>query len=492
MFKKPSFNFSLNQKLVFMMLFLSFILISALLLIYSQAERNLFREIERQTRELTKAIQIGVEEVTASGATDEARLSKYLKALNAKGIKEISVISNANEVVASTNLSRIGQPLTYKKRELIIKAELGEPVSEEGRTYNVILPVIAGDTQYGYLHLKINKDDFSSFLRMNTVKKIVATILVFGMGIVITLSLSRRYIRPIKRIADAAVRIAAGDLNQNIPIGSRDEVGQLAEGFNFMVKKLRENRALEKRLREAEHLSGLGQLSQNMAHEIRNPLNFISLSIDHIRGKYRPDATPDREEFNDLISGIKQEVDRLNKLVSDFLNYGRPINLNLQKVKIEELLQDVFSLIWAKAEADGIHIRKEFISTCQLDVDPDLLKSCILNVINNAFHSMEVSGKEKLLTVKTQSLGQEFVLSIIDNGKGVLSEHLTKIFEPFFSTKQNGLGLGLPMTKRVIEEHGGRIEFNSVEGEGSEIKLILPIHSLPYATNHNPVIQHPA
>ncbi len=456
-----------------MMLFLSFILISALLFIYSQAERNLFREIERQTRELTKAIQIGVEEVTASGTTDEARLSKYLKDLNAKGIKEISIISNANEVVASTNPSKIGQPLAYKKRELIIKAELGEPVSEEGRTYNIILPVIAGDTQYGYLLLKINKDDFSHFLRMNTVKKIAATIFVFGIGIVITLILSRQYTRPIQKVADAAMRIAAGDLNQSIPIQSRDEVGQLAEGFNFMVKKLRENRVLEKRLREAEHLSGLGQLSRNIAHEIRNPLNFINLSIDHIREKY---GVLDQGKFNDLVSGIKQEIERLNKLVNDFLNYGRPIKLNIQRVKIEELLEDVISLTWAKAEADGISIVKGYLPIHELDVDPDLFKSCVLNVISNAFHSMGASGRKGILTVKTGSVGDEFVLSITDNGKGVSPENLSKIFEPFFSTKQNGLGLGLPMAKRVIEEHGGRVELNSVAGEGSEVKLILPFH----------------
>ncbi|MDA8340510.1 MAG: hypothetical protein M0Z70_14515, partial [Nitrospiraceae bacterium] len=103
MVEKFSFNLSLNRKLILIMLFLSFILISVLMFLYSQSEQALFRERERQTMELTKAIQIGVEEVTASGATDEARLSKYLKELNAKGVKEISIISNADEIVASTN-----------------------------------------------------------------------------------------------------------------------------------------------------------------------------------------------------------------------------------------------------------------------------------------------------------------------------------------------------------------------------------------------------
>ncbi len=472
---KLASDLSLYKKLILMMLFLSFILVSVLSLLYAQSQSNLFRKIERQTTELTKAIQIGVEEITASGVTDEARLSNYLRNLNARGVKEISIISNADEIVASTNPAKIGEPLTRKKKDLIIKAELGEPVSEEGRTYNVILPVIADNIQHGYIHLKINKDDFSGILRRNFINRILATIFVFGIGIVIALILSKRYTQPIRNVVNAAMRVAAGDLNQNIPVKSRDEIGQLSESFNFMVQKLRESRVLEERLREAEHLSGLGQLSRNMAHEIRNPLNFINLSIDHIGGKYMPDGEESRKMFDNLISGIKQEIHRLNKLVNDFLDYGRPIKLNIQKVRVEELLDGVMALVWAKAEADGISIVKDYSTDVEIDVDNDLFKSCILNIITNAFHAMEKSENGGFLRVKTEAVGDEFILSITDNGVGVPPENLSRIFEPFFSTKQNGLGLGLLMTSRVMEEHGGRVEFNGVEGKGSEVKLILPL-----------------
>ncbi|MCL4490326.1 MAG: ATP-binding protein [Nitrospirae bacterium] len=475
MFGKAYFNFSLNKKLIFMMMFLSFILISILMFFYSQAEQSLSREIERQTKELTKAIQIGVEEVTGSGTTDEARLSKYLKELNAKGVKEISIISNADEIVASTNPSKIGQPLTHKKKELIIKAELGEPVSEEGRTYNIIIPVVAGETQYGYVHLKINKDDFSDLLRVNAAKRILATVFVFGLGTIMTIILSRQYTRPIQRIVDASMRVAAGDLNQNLPVKGKDEIGQLSETFNFMVMKLKENRILEERLREAEHLSGLGQLSRSMAHEIRNPLNFINLSIDHIGEKYRPEDPGRQEKFTNLISGIKQEIQRLNSLVNDFLDYSRPLKLNRQRVRIGLLLEDVLALVWAKAEADGINITRQRTSDVELTVDPVLFKSCILNVITNAFHAIGSSQGIGTLKIDEEVSGNEFCLSIADNGEGVSPENIEKIFEPFFSTKQDGLGLGLPMTRRVMEEHGGRVEFNSSAGEGSEVKLILPL-----------------
>ncbi|HSB52266.1 MAG TPA: ATP-binding protein [Dissulfurispiraceae bacterium] len=482
MLKRLSFNLSLNMKLILMMLFLSFILVAILMFFYTRSEKRLLLEMERQASELTKAIQIGVEEVTGHAATDEARLAKYLEKLNAKGINEISIISNTDEIVASSNPSKVGQAITHKRKELIIKAELGEPVSEEGRAFNVILPVIAGNTQYGYVHLKINKDDFSEILQRSAIERIAATVFIFGVGILITVILSRHYTRPIRQVVRASKRVAAGDLNQNIPVKSRDEIGELSETFNFMVRKLKESRTLEERLREAEHLSALGQLSRNIAHEIRNPLNFINLSIDHMSEKYKPEDPAKQEKFANLIGGIKQEVQRLDKLVNDYLDYSRPMKLNKRRVRVDGLLADVIDLVWAKAEADRIELERESCERCtslELDVDPDLLKSCILNVIGNAFHATAATERPGMITVRTDLVNDEFVISVRDNGKGVSRENLSRIFEPFFSTRQDGLGLGLPMTKRVVEEHGGRVEFVTVEGEGSEVRLFLPLRKAP-------------
>ncbi|MGO9379882.1 MAG: ATP-binding protein [Dissulfurispiraceae bacterium] len=476
MFKKIKVRFSLNMRLTMIMLFLSFILISILLFLYSESEKKLFTELERHTTELTKAIQIGVEEVTTGkGKSDAAKLAQYLKKQNTKGVNEISIINNTDEIVASTNPQRVGEPMTHKKKELIIKAELGEPVSEEGKTFNVILPVVAGDTQYGYIHLKINKDDFSDVLRSNAISRVIATLFVFGIGIIFTLILSRQYTRPIERVVNAAMRVAAGDLNQQLKVTSKDEIGKLAESFNFMITKLRAARTLEEKLREAEHLSGLGQLSRHMAHEIRNPLNFISLSIDHIGEKYRPDDKVNADKFGSLISGIRQEITRLDKLVSDFLDYSRPLSLTRQMVNVKGLLDDIIDLIWARADVEGIKIVKDYDASVELYLDPDLFKTCVLNVVTNSFHAMASTEEEKILTIKTSIDKDVFVLSISDNGEGVAQENLPKIFEPFFSTREAGLGLGLPLTRRVIEEHGGRVDFKSEPSKGSEMIFTIPL-----------------
>lgn len=475
MFLKDYFlSLSLNKKLIIIMVLLSFLLITVLQYLYAQSEEALLDELENQTAELSKAIQVGVEEVTSRGYTDEMRLQNYLKKLNAKGIKEISIISNSDEIVSSTNPQKIGQDVSPLKKERIIKAELGEPVSKEGKVYNVILPVVAGNEHYGYIHLKINSEDFSKILKENAIKRIIATTTVFGVGIVISLLLSWMYTRPINSVVKAAKSVASGDLSINLQTNRKDEIGELTRSFNYMVEKLREKQAVEEKLREAEHLSGLVQLAKSVAHEIRNPLNFISLSIDHIKTKYLPQDEKEKQTFNNLIISIKNEIQRLNNLVEDFLDYGKSLKLNIQKTNLTQLINDVVSLISVKAEKDRVKIYSKIDELPYIFVDPEFIKTCLLNIILNSFQAMPEGGD---LVIRSYSLNGKVFIVIEDTGIGVSKENIQKIFDPFFSTRKDGLGLGLAMTKRIIEEHGGKITFESIEGKGSVVTIILPINN---------------
>lgn len=455
-----------------MMLLLSVTVITILMFLYAQSEKALMNELENQTAELSKAIQVGVEEVTSKGSTDQMRLRTYLKKLNAKGVKEISIISPMDEIVASTNLTKIGEQLGATKKERIIKAELGEPVSKEGKVYNVILPVVAGDEHYGYIHLTINIEDFSEIMQSHAIKRIVATSVVFGIGIILAVILSWMYTKPIHNIVNAARTVAAGDLSLELKTERKDEIGELTHSFNYMVQKLREERALEEKLREAEHLSGIAQLAKSIAHEIRNPLNFISLSIDHLKKKYMPQGNEDKAQFETLIVSIKHEIQRLNKLVGDFLEYGKPMRLSLEVIDLGNLIGEVLELVRAKAEKDGIRIRYRNGELPMLSVDPGLIKTCIFNIILNAFQAMPEGGD---LTVITKTSNGKAHIIVEDTGVGVSKENMQKLFDPFFSTKRTGLGLGLAMTKRVIEEHGGKADFQSTEGNGSVMTISLPI-----------------
>jgi len=461
---------SLRWKLIILLLCLNFALMSTLYIFYTQTEKRLLKEIEKQTADLTKAIQVGVEEVTRGGSN---KLSEYINKLNTKGIREVSIISNQQEIIASTNPQNIGKPITHRKKELIIKAELGEPVFEEENVYNVIVPVIAGNVQYGYIHLRINKDDFSNILRDNALKRIITTLIIFSIGIIITYFISTRYTKPIDNLTEAAQRVAQGDFSYRLELNRKDEIGRISESFNFMIQKLEENQILQKRLREAEYLAAIGQLSRTIAHEVRNPLNFINLSIDHLIEKLKKE-NENSNNYIKLLENMKQEIYRVNNLITEYLEYTKPLKLNKKTVSILEIIDEVVTLIEASAEKEGITIYKDYKIDFMLDIDIDLMKSCILNIIKNSIYAMK-DTEVKNLFIKTELLEDEILIKIKDTGSGVKEEFIEKIFEPFFSTKKGGLGLGLPLAKKVIEEHGGRIEILSKIGQGSEVNIYLPI-----------------
>jgi signal transduction histidine kinase len=464
---------SLNQKLISMMLLLSLSLMSVYFILYFETEQAMYREFENQTAELSKAIQVGVEEVTSTGATDEKRLQGYMKKLNTRGVKEISIISNNSEkIISSSDPRKIGKDLTTKRKELIFKAELGEPVTDEGLSYNVIIPVVAGEKHFGYIHLTINTEDFSVLMRKRMLQRILAAAFVFGIGMLLTVYLSRSYVKPIEKVVAVAQSVAAGNLDHELNTERKDEIGHLAQSFNHMVGKLREQRDLEEKLRKAEHLAGIGQFATSIAHEIKNPLNFISLSIDLIREQYRPADSATQNNFESLIVNIKNEIQRVSRFAESFLEFGRPLELNRRMTDICGLVDDVIDLVSAKAQKEKIAIIRTYEATPELLIDPEFIKTCLYNIILNAFQSMPKGGT---LTVMTRQIENRFHLSIEDTGIGIPEDRLSRIFDPFFTTKSSGLGLGLALTKRVIEEQKGKVEIRSIEGRGTTIITILPL-----------------
>ncbi|HWR97273.1 MAG TPA: ATP-binding protein [Candidatus Methanoperedens sp.] len=471
---RAPFIFTLRFKLVAMMLLLSLGLVAALVLLYYQSEKVLYNEFERRTAELSRAIQFGLEEVSGAGPPDEKRLEAYLKRLNPKGVREISIINTTDRIVASTDPKNVGNYITKSKKEMIFQAELGQPMKTEGQVYNVTLPVVSQGKQLGYVNLRMGAEDFDLFLQTSMQRRIAAALVVFALGTVVAVWLAGRYTAPVERVVRAAGAVAAGDLTVELPVDRRDEIGALAQSFNAMVGRLREERDLRERLRKAEHLAGIGQFSQSIAHEIRNPLNFISLSIDHLREAHAPAAAAAAAEFVALCENMKKEIQRVSRFAQSFLEFGRPLELNRRPVAIGPLIDGVLSLVTAKAEHERVVIVRELaaLPELELEIDPDFIRTCLYNLVLNAFQAMPGGGT---LTIGTREERGQLALVVADTGTGIPKEKLAKVFDPFFTTKTEGLGLGLALIKRVIEEHGGRVGIESEEGRGSAVTLYLPL-----------------
>lgn len=482
-------NLRLRAKLLLMMFSLLLLTLASLFVLYWQAERILVEQVEKHTMDLSTAIQISVERLTSKEQTDEARLQDYVDRLQRKGVKEISIISNEKEIIASSNPTRVGATIDPKRRDLFITARLGETLGAENfqKTYNLIVPVVVGNQRMGYALISMVLDDFAQISRLNFLKRLIATVLVFGLGMGASLILSWKYTRPIDRVVQAARRVAQGDLRETLPVGRRDEIGQLTESFNDMVVKLRANKELEHRLHQAERLSSIGHLASGIAHEIRNPLNFINLSIDHLQNRYPPADPRSRGEFNDLVSGVKTEIHRLNTMITNFLTYGKPLRLQPKPCDLVPLLDEVAGVAGGKAKEQGIEIERVYpLELPKAMVDGEQIKTCFMNVLVNAFQAMPrggrlsiaarpVNGADASMLSPGSSNGQWVEVSFRDTGCGIAFDDLPKVFEPYFSTKEVGIGLGLALTKKIVEEHGGSIALDSAREQGTTVRIRLPV-----------------
>ena len=334
------------------------------------------------------------------------------------------------------------------------------------------MPVIVGDEQLGYVQINMLLDNIRDIQRANFIRRLFATGMVFTVGFGLIIFLARRYTTPIKNMVEDFKMVSAGDLSVTIPVESNDEIGEMAVGFNNMVEKLREREVLEKRLYEAEHLSRVGQLASGIAHEIRNPLNYISLAIDHLKTEMLPLCGDKSSELENLTDNIKEEVRRANYMVVNFMNYGRPLKLRRTEVIYRELLAKVLLVMESRLTEQHVVIVQQIPADLPpLRIDGELFRNCILNFITNATQAMPDGGT---ITLGAQLDDGQVKLTFIDEGSGITPDDISKIFQPYFTTKDVGIGLGLAITERIIKEHGGEIAVESTLGLGTTIVVTLP------------------
>ncbi|HZV83137.1 MAG TPA: ATP-binding protein, partial [Geobacteraceae bacterium] len=226
------------------------------------------------------------------------------------------------------------------------------------------------------------------------------------------------------------------------------------------------------RLHEAEHLSRVGQLASGIAHEIRNPLNYISLAIDHLKDEVRSVCPEKQAEVATIAETIKEEVRKANYMVLNFMNYGRPLKLRRTHVDYGDIIERALTVLREKLDEQKVVVKIELSPDLPpLYCDQELIRNCLFNFITNAAQAMPQGGT---ITLGATFADGTFRLTFADQGTGIAPEDLEKIFQPYFTTKEAGIGLGLAITDRIIREHGGRIEATSRAGEGTVITVLLP------------------
>jgi two-component system NtrC family sensor kinase len=351
---------------------------------------------------------------------------------------------------------------------------------------------------------KFERTVAGSYQRMLMISALYVTFALGG-GVLLLLGdrlLSRDLVAPVTRLADAAFRIAGGDLSRRVPVRSGDEIGQLSQAFNLMAERLeaheaeqltfeaqlerqvkertRELEAATVRLREtqaqlirSERIAVTGQIAAGVTHEIRTPLNSLAINIQLLRRALSDDAAPpSSREVLETLSTVEYEITRINQILEEFVSFARLPAPRFAELEIGSLLQEILGLLRPQATVAGVRVATLPTGTVlRVRGDQDQLRQVFLNLGQNALQAMPNGG---VLGVSVGRPGEWIEIAVTDTGPGIPEADRELIFHPFVSTKTNGLGLGLAIVRRIVEEHGGRVSCDNQAAGGAVFAVRFP------------------
>lgn len=354
---------------------------------------------------------------------------------------------------------------------VLARSERGPGAANEGTAVDLMLASDSKDSRK-LVHFEV-PGEFDSIFRAAQQKSLWWFVGVLAVGTVLSAGLARRFTRPIRDLDVALRRLSDGDLDVTVDVNGKHEVGRLQTAFNAMARRLAKSREIEKELHRREKLSALGRLAAGVAHDVRNPLHSIQLTLDHLGDAARPQDASPAHEFDRGVRLIRGEIERLDRLVENFLCFARADGRRTETVDLGALLADVANFVAKEAQRRGLVIAVEAETRgLVLAANPESLRSALLNLVLNGFEAMSPGGT---LTLRARTEGDAVVVEVEDTGRGIAPEDQERVFEFGFTTRADGHGLGLAMVHQVVvEEHGGRVGLASSPGVGTRVRIELP------------------
>ena len=318
----------------------------------------------------------------------------------------------------------------------------------------------------------VGVDDRDIFAMVDHLHRLLvgATLLALGVAALGTVLVARRTTRPILLLKEQTERIAAGDLDSRVDVKSDDELGDLAASFNHMTRELSESR---RRLVKAEKDAAWREMARQVAHEIKNPLTPISLSVDLLK-RARDEKSPQFDAiFDRTVDLVQRQVEGMRRIAADFSSFAGAHKADPSVFDPGAVLEEVLDLNAAWAGESGVTIRRE-IASASVRVDRGELRRVLINLVSNALEAMSRGGT---LTAALRAAAGRVEITIQDTGAGISTEVRKRLFEPYFTTRTGGTGLGLAIARRLVEEMAGEIEIHPApEGVGTVARVVLPEH----------------
>jgi signal transduction histidine kinase len=379
-------------------------------------------------------------------------------------------------------------------KEIYLYSDLGEEVDERSyvferkkfedkesaqilRILEIEVPIFVRGSprRWGSIKIGLSLEEMRAEIQETRLMLILIGCVGLLIGALGAILLARRITGPLKKLVEGTVKIAKEDFSQKIDIASKDEIGNLAQSFNDMSRKLllaRERmEAASNKLVQAEKLASIGRLSAGIAHEIRNALTSVKLNIQKL---VQSDRLDDIEKEHLSIS--QEGIGQMEKFIKELLDFTRVFELNLDRFSLEQILEASIKTLADTLELKKVVLEKSYKKGLpQVLVDADKLKQVFLNILRNSYEAVEEKGKINIsLSLLKEKSGSKIRVYISDNGSGIPEDDRETVFEPFYTTKASGIGLGLPIARKIIEQHRGTIRVKKNVAKGTSFEILIP------------------
>ncbi|MDD8025726.1 MAG: ATP-binding protein [Acidobacteriota bacterium] len=395
----------------------------------------------------------------------------------------------SNTIGNDVNLYRDGRLVASSRRELFDAGLLPEIL--DGDVYFRLRyghdPTIASETRLGSFSLRtltvpyeaagsrltialpfpFERRDIANASQELIEFLVFMAVFILGLVLLAARGVGGRIVEPVRRLLAGTREASLGNLEIAIDYEGRDEMKTLVDGFNAMIRSLKEH---QQELADLGQKAAWAEMARKVAHEIKNPLTPIQLSAEHILRVFEDGRQDIGPTLKESISYIVGEVDNLRRIAQEFLEVSREPVARHDRIRIDELVRETVEP-YRRLLAERIVIREEYRGEAVVLGDRDKLKIALRNLLTNAIESIRGRGE---IWTRVEAAGAEVLVSLDDTGAGMDPDVRERIFEPYFSTKDVGTGLGLPITKKIIEDHRGSIRIDSTPGRGTRILIRLP------------------
>jgi signal transduction histidine kinase len=418
--------------------------------------------------------------LTAGFFLDEALAARF------KGLTASEIAFGADGRIVASTLP----PVRRAEAAAALDATTIRPLTLGGEDFLVLArPLISGeDTASGapaavILRSRTERLRFLTTIRNGLMAALVVTLLV---ATLVSYGVARTMTRPLAAITTAMRETATtGDLTRKVSLKSRpwddEDARLLASTFNTMTESIDR---FQKDAAQKERLSALGRLSTVIAHEIRNPLMIIKSCLPSLQRD-----TVSASDWREAVADIEEETSRLNRVVTEVLDFARPIRFELAEADVNDVCRASAAAAWAGTTSVGIALDLD-AAIPPLLTDAERLRTALVNLLANARHAVEavalartgtegpafrLQADDPGVTLRTRRDGASVIISIKDRGIGIAPDDMAHIFDPYFTTRRAGTGLGLPIAKNIVEALGGSLTAASRPGQGTEMRILLPL-----------------